>query len=501
MKKVVVIGGGIWWLSSAIHLARAWYDVSLYEKNDHVGWRASLLKEAGYTFDMGPSRYLMPDVFEKFYKDVDENINDHLVLEKLAPSYRIFFTPQNKIVDVMANLEQDLATFEAIEPWVSPHFKEYLKRASYQYTIAMNKFVYRNYDSILDFFDLDTAIKGFKLNVFKSMQRYVSKFFKTDEMQKIVCYPLLFLGTSPYDALAIYSIMSHVDFVQWVRYPQGGLYEIIRSLEKIAKKNWVKIFTNSPVKRILTSNGENNSGGKPHTTWIELQSWEKISADIVVSNADMAYTELHLIDENLQTYNNKYREKKTLAPSAYMLYLGIDGKLPMLTHHNLIFTKDRQKNFAEIFNKPILPTDPSMYICKPSETDPSVAPAWKENMFVLVPCAPWLTLTPEEEDIYTAKILDMIADVCNIPDLKMRIEYSKLFHMKDFNSRYNAYKGTALWLAHTLSQTAIFRPNNYSKKIKGLYYTGAYTNPGVGTQMCLISWELTAQRIISGKNE
>lgn len=497
MKKVIVIWGGIWGLSSAIHLARAWYDVSLHEKNDHVWGRASLLKENGYVFDMWPSRYLMPDVFEKFYADVWENINEHLTLKKLAPSYRIFFTPDNQIVDVMADLEKDLATFESLEPWVSPHFREYLRRASYQYTIAMGKFVYRNYDSLLDFFDLDTAIKGMKLNVLQSMQRYVRKFFKTDKMQKIVCYPLLFLGTSPYDALAIYSIMSHVDFVQGVRYPQGWLYEIIRSLEKIALKNGVKIHTNSPIKKITTTGEWKNV----RTTWVELASWEHINADIVVSNADMAYTELQLIDPQYQTYNQKYWEKKTLAPSAYMLYLWVDGKLPMLTHHNLIFTKDRQKNFAEIFDKPILPSDPSMYICKPSETDPSVAPAGKENLFILVPCAPWLTLTEEEEHLYTEKILDMVASVCSIPDLKMRIEYNKLFHMKHFTERYNAYKGTALWLAHTLSQTAIFRPNNYSKKIKGLYYTGAFTNPGVGTQMCLISGELTAQRIISGKNE
>lgn len=501
MEKVVVIWWGIWGLSSAIHLAQAWYDVSLYEKNDHVWWRASLLEENGYRFDMGPSWYLMPDVFEKFYKDVWEDINEHLTLTKLAPSYRIFFTPQNQIVDVMADVEKDLATFEAIEPGVTPHFREYLRRASYQYTIALSKFVYRNYDSIFDFFDVDTAIKGMKLNVLQTMNRYVKKFFKTEEMQKIVSYPLLFLWTSPYDALAIYSIMSHVDFVQWVRYPQWWLYEIIRSLEKIARKNGVKIYTNSPITKITTREEKGRFGRtKTYTTGVMLASWEHVAADIVVSNADMAYTELNLIETKQQTYNEKYWEKKTLAPSAYMLYLWVDGKLPMLTHHNLIFTQDRHKNFAEIFDKPVLPTDPSMYICKSSETDSTVAPEGKENIFVLVPCAPWLTLTETEEKAYSEKVLDMLADVCHIPDFKNRIEYSKLFHIKHFTERYNAYKGTALWLAHTLSQTAIFRPNNYSKKIKGLYYTGAFTNPWVGTQMCLISGELTAERIITKKN-
>jgi phytoene desaturase len=492
MEKVIIIWWGIGGLSSAIYLAHAWYDVSIYEKNDHVWWRASILKEQWYTFDMGPSWYLMPDVFEKFYKDIWENIDDHLTLKKLWPSYRIFFTPDNKIVDIAADISKDLATFETLEPWVTPHFKEYLRRATYQYTVAMNKFVYKNYDSILDFFSLDTAIQWMKLNVFQRMSSYVKKFFKTDEMQKIVSYPLLFLGTSPYDALAIYSIMSHVDFNQWVFYPQWGLYEIIRSFKNIAEKKWVKIYTSSPVKKINVVDGK--------TTGIELISWEQINANIVISNADMWHTETQLLDTWLQTYDEKYREKKTLAPSAYILYLGIDGKLPMLTHHNLIFTKDWHKNFDEIFKQPVLPTDPSMYICKPSETDPSVAPVWKENMFVLVPCAPGLELTEKEEEQYTAKILDMIADVCNIPDLKLRIEYSKLFHMKHFAERYNAYKWTALWIAHTLMQTAVLRPNNYSKKVKWLYYTGAFTNPGIGTQMCLISGELTAERVMKKKN-
>lgn len=492
MEKIVIIGGGIGGLSSAIYLARAGYEVSLYEKNENVGGRASLLEVDGYRFDMGPSRYLMPDVFEDFYKKVGENVEEQLELMKLTPSYRIFFTPQKRIVDVVADVEKDLKTFEEIEPGVSPHFREYLRRASYQYTVAMKKFVYKNYDSLLDFFSLDTFIQWLKLHVFEKMSHYIKRFFKTEEMQKIVSYPLLFLGTSPYDALAIYALMSHIDFAQGVWYPKGGLYEIIRSMRAIAEKNGVKIYTNAPVKKICTK--------EKRVTWVMLDDGTIVHADIVVSNADMRFTETKMLDVAEQTYNEKYRETRKLAPSAYILYLGIDGKLPMLTHHNLIFTKDWHKNFDEIFAKKILPTDPSMYLCKSSETDDTVAPAGKENMFVLVPCAPGIELTEDEEKLYTDKILTMISEVCHIPDLKERIEYMQLFHMKDFSTRYNAYKGTALGIAHTLMQTSLFRPNNYSKKVKGLYYTWAYTNPGIGTQMAIISGELTAERILAGKN-
>jgi phytoene desaturase len=213
-KKIIIIGGGIGGLSTACYLAKAGYSVSVYEKNDHVGGRASLMQKEGYTWDMGPSWYLMPDVFEKFFADMEENIDEYLHLTKLDPSYRIFFTPQDTIVDVCADEARDLATFEKLEPGVTPRFREYLRRASFQYTIALGKFVYKNYDSFLDFFSLDVAIQGMKLNVFQRMSSYVKKFFHTDEMQKIASYPLLFLGTAPSDALAIYSIMSHVDFKQ-----------------------------------------------------------------------------------------------------------------------------------------------------------------------------------------------------------------------------------------------------------------------------------------------
>lgn len=505
MKKVIIIWWWIWGLSSSIFLAQKGYDVSIYEKNDTVWGRARVWEKDWFVFDMGPSWYLMPDVFENFFEKVWENIHEYLELQKLDPSYRIFFSAKNwsaqylwdekldfsnaqseKIVDIYWDEKRDKETFEKIEAWSWKKFQKYLNASSYQYKIALEKFVYKNYNSFFDFFKLDVALDWLKLNVFKNMRSYVWKFFHSEYLKKIVSYPLLFLGTSPYDAIAIYSIMSHVDFRQWVFYPKWWLYQIIRSLEKIARKNWVKIFANCDVEKILVENWV--------ASWI-LVGWKKIEADIVISNADMAFSETQLLDKQYQSFDKKYWDKKVLAPSSFILYMWIDKKLNNLTHHNLIFTQDWKKNFWQIFKNPILPDEPSLYICKPSETDRSVAPEGKENIFVLVPVAPGLKLDENEKNFYAKKIIkDIESSIWE--KFEDKILFQRIYEIKDFEKDYNAFKWTALWLAHTLSQSAFWRPNNYSKKVKNLFYTWAYTNPWIGTQMALISWELTAKRVL-----
>lgn len=504
MKKAIIIGWWIWWLSASIFLAQAWYKVSIYEKNQALWGRASLWEKDWFVFDMGPSWYLMPDVFESFFNKVGKDINQYLQLQKLDPSYRIFFSWKNsktyywnqkldfsnseseKIVDIYWDEKKDWKTFERLEAGSEKKFKKYLDAASYQYKIALEKFVYKNYDSFLDFFKLDVAIDWAKLNVFRNMRSYVSKFFHSEYLKKIVSYPLLFLWTSPYNAIAIYSIMSHVDFRQWVFYPKWGLYQIIRALEKIAKKNWVEIFLNQNVEKIVVE--------KWVAVWI-ISNWKNIECDIVISNADMAFSEMNLLEQKYQTFNKKYWDKKVLAPSSFILYLWVDKKLNNLTHHNLIFTQDWKKNFWQIFKNPMLPDQPSLYICKPSETDKQVAPKGKENLFVLVPVAPWLELDETQKQKYAKKILK---DIENSIGEKFadKILFQRIYEIKDFQKDYNAFRWTALWLAHTLSQSALWRPNNYSKKVKNLFYTGAYTNPWIWTQMALISWELTAKRVL-----
>ncbi|MES2436394.1 MAG: phytoene desaturase family protein [Patescibacteria group bacterium] len=488
-QKAVIIGGGIGGLATAILLAKKGFEVELVEKNEKIGGRANVFEAQGFKFDMGPSWYLMPDVFEHFFNLVGEKIEDHLELQQLTPSYRIFFKDEGKVLDLQSNVAEDKKLFESLEPGSGAKLEEYLALSKIQYEIAVKDFMYKNYDSIFDFFNKRVMTEGRKLSVLSKMNKYVERFFKSEIIQKIMQYQLVFLGSSPYNTPALYNIMSHIDFNMGVFYPKGGIYKIIEALVTIAKKNGVVFRTSSPVGKIIIENKK--------TTGVELESGEVIAADLVISNADIEHTEMKLLPKESQTLKERYWKKRTMAPSAFIMYIGMKDKVPSLTHHNLIFCKDWKKNFAEIFDNPQWPDDPSLYVCCPSKTDPTVAPEGKENLFVLVPVASGLEYDDATLDAYKDKILSIMEKEMNIPNFKNRIEYIRTYSLKDFAKDYNAYKGSALGLAHTIMQTAFFRPNNRSKKVSNLYYVGAGTNPGIGMPICLISAELAYKRIMN----
>jgi phytoene desaturase len=488
MPKAIIIGSGFGGLSSACLLSKDGYDVEIFEKNEQVGGRASQMEIGGFTFDMGPSWYLMPDVFEHFYKILGEDVNKHLELIKLSPSYKIWFKDTNhEPVEIYSDLEKTLPILEKLEPGCTPQVREYLKRAEYQYEVAMQNFVYKNYDSITDFFNLQMAIEGAKLSVFTKMQKYTEKFFKSEELQKIMQYTLVFLGSSPYNTPALYNIMSHIDFNMGVFYPKGGFHAVAQSLKKIAEKHGAKIHLNSPVQEIIVESGQAKG--------VKLKNGETHMADLVVSNADVFHTETKLLKPEHQQYPQKYWDKKVAAPSAFIMYLGLDTQLPQLDHHNLIFSKDWKTNFGQIFDNPQLPEDPSIYICNPNKSQPEFAPKNTENLFILAPIAADLKLTEDDKKNFTDQMLQLLEEEIGIPNIKDKILVKEIFTGDDFKSRYNSFQGSALGLAHTISQTALFRPRNYSKKVKGLYYTGGNTVPGIGVPMCLISSQLVYKRL------
>ena len=523
-KSAIIIGSGFGGLGAAAILSKTGWDVTVLEKNEMVGGRATqftasqntkgvwikdkkvvknsaneLSKVEGqklkvvesFRFDMGPSWYLMPDVFEHFFEILGEDVHKHLDLKKLAPSYRIFYKDEDKHVDIYSDLKKDLPTIEAIETGAAEQLKKYLDQAGYQYDVAKDRFMYKNYDSWRDFLTKEMATEGRKLSVFKTMDKYVKGYFKTDQLQKIMQYPLVFLGSSPYNTPAIYNIMSHIDFNMGVFYPQGGLYKITEALQNVATKHGAKFKVNSTVKQILVHEGRADG--------VVLENGKTLKADIVISNADIHHTESKLLAPEHREYSDKYWQSRTLAPSALIMYLGVKGKYKNLKHHNLLFSKDWKHNFAQIFDQPAWPDDPSLYVCAPSKTDPSVAPYNHENMFVLVPIAPGLTYTQRQLDKYAEKVLETMEREMKLPDLRKNIVFKELFSVKEFKERYNSQDGTALGLAHTLKQTAIFRPNNISKKVKDLYYVGAGTNPGIGMPITLISAELMYKRLNGDK--
>ncbi len=485
-KKVIVIGSGAGGLSTAILMAKKGYKVTVVEKNASFGGRGGVFSANGFQFDMGPSWYLMPDIFEHFFSLIGENINDYLNLKRLDPSYKIWFEEHPQPVEMTSDLQRDAQIFESFEPGVMKKINIYLKEAAAKYNISKQTFIYKPFNNVLDFIDRRTLFLWTKFSVISSFHKHIANFVKHPLLRKILQYPLVFLGTSPYKAPAVYSLMNHIDFEMGVFYPIGGMTKVFESLYKIAEKNGVKFIFNTPVNKILVENkkaiGVSTTKGK-------------IMADIVVSNADYQFTEMQLLDKKHRQFSEKYWRSRTMAPSGFILYLGIKKKFKELVHHNLFFAEHWKESFEEIFKGQKLPQSPSYYICAPSKTDSSVAPEGCENLFVLVPTVTNLTLDKKAIKNYRDKIINHITTTMNTNGLEENIVFERIFTGQDFSSLYNAYKGTALGLAQNLTQTAVFRPKTKSGKVKNLYFSGANTNPGTGVPMCLISSQIVYKRI------
>jgi len=484
-KKVLVIGAGFGGLSASAILGKEGFDVTVFEKNAMPGGRAMQIKEKGYTFDMGPSWYLMPEAFERFFAEFSKKPSDYYSLKKLSPSYRVYFG-SNRAFDVSDNIADVYKLFDSFEDSGGKKLKQFLQIAGKRYEKALEKFLYRDYQSIKDILDIELLKEVFTAGLFNSLDSHVKYYFSSEEAQKILLFTIVFLDISPKRAPSLYSMLAYADLEKKVWYPKGGIYSVVKAFEKIAKEHNVTFFYNKNVSKIITKNGK--------ATGVVVDG-KTINADVVVSNADYAFTELKLLDKKSRTLDSRYWSKKTIAQSAFCIYLGVNKKIKNLKHHTLFVGSNWDTNFSEIFDNPIWPTDPSYYICTPSKTDPSVAPRSSENIFILVPIAPGLSDTPKIRKKYSEKIINHLEKLLN-QDIANSIEYKKIITLKDYKSLYNAYEGTAFGLAHTLFQTALFRPYVKSKKLTNLYYTGAYTHPGVGMPTSIISGQLAARKII-----
>jgi phytoene desaturase len=483
-KKINILGSGVAGLSCASFLAQQGHQVTIFEKNPTTGGRARTFEENGFRFDMGPSWYWMPEVFEKFYQKFNHTSSDFYELVRLDPSYRVFWQ-DGESSDIPASMDELMSWFEFLEPGSSAKLRKFLQEAAYKYDVGMNDLVHRPSLSWLEFADM-RVIKGlFKLHITSSFSSYIRKYFKHPKILSLLEFPVLFLGAQPKDTPALYSLMNYADMELGTWYPMGGMHKIIEAFEEIAREQGVQIKTGSEVNGFEVMN--------THVSRLNTH-YESFAGDYFVSGADYHHTDNDLL-KGSSNYSEKYWDSRKLAPSCLIFYLGTDKKIPGLLHHNLFFDEDFGKHAAEIYETPQWPESPLFYVCCPSKTDPSVAPENMENLFLLVPIAPNLKDSEEKRSQYLDLLLGRMEKQCKVT-FRENIVFQKSYCIDDFKKDYNAYKGNAYGLANTLMQTAKLKPAIRHKSLKNFYYTGQLTVPGPGVPPSIISGEVVAREIL-----
>ena len=483
-KKLIVIGSGFAGLSAASFMAKAGWDVTVIEKNHTAGGRARQLKEKGFVFDMGPSWYWMPDVFERYFNSFGKKASDYYQLTRLDPSYRVYW--KKSYTDIPASYEALRLVFEKFEPGSSVQLDKYLKEALFKYETGINNLVYKPGRTITEFFDWN-VIKGvFKLDVFNSIKKHIQKHFKHPYLRQLMEFPVLFLGALPENTPALYSLMNYADIKLGTWYPQGGMYSVVEGMNKLALELGVNFRFNENVKNIKV---ENNSATKIITDNGEYDT------DVIISGADYHFTEMNLLEEKHRSYSKKYWDKKIMAPSCLMYYVGLNKKLKNVQHHSLFFDVPFDKHAEEIYTTKQWPSDPLFYVSVNSVTDRTVAPPGGEALVFLIPVAAGLENDTEElREKYFQQIVKRMEKHTG-EQISDFIVYKKTYAVSNFVDDYNSYRGNAYGLANTLMQTAILKPACKSKKLNNLYYTGQLTVPGPGVPPCLISGEVVAKEV------
>jgi phytoene desaturase len=481
-SKIIIIGSGFSSLSAACYLAKAGNKVVVLEKNSSVGGRARVLERNGFKFDMGPTWYWMPDVFEKFFADFNKKPQDYYNLNKLSPAYQVYFGELDSIV-ISDNLPEIFEVFEKEEKGSSIHLKKFLKAAKFNYEVAINDLVYKPGKSI---FELITPTTILKVNqFFKSISKEIRSKIKSKKLIQILEFPVLFLGAKPSNTPSFYNFMNYADFGLGTWHPSGGMFEVVKAFVTLAQEMGVEIKTNQIVNEILVEKGV-VKGVKVNNQFIE--------ADVVVSGADYHHTET-LLEKKYRMYSENFWESKTFAPSSLLFYVGFNKKLKNVHHHTLFFDTDFDVHAVDIYDNPKWPEEPLFYASFPSITDSSFAPDSKEAATFLIPLAPGLNDTIELREIYFDKIIQRLETLThqNVRDF---IEFKESFCVNDFVTEYNSYKGNAYGLANTLLQTAFLRPKLESKRVKNLFFTGQLTVPGPGVPPSIISGKIVSNLIL-----
>lgn len=481
MRDIKIIGAGFSSLAAACYLAKGGHQVTVFEKNNTTGGRARQLKKDGFTFDIGPTWYWMPDVFERFFADFDKKTSDYYELHKLAPAYRVYFGI-NDFVTISDNLHTIIQTFESIEKGSGKILENFMAIAKSNYDIAIKDLVYNPGVSPLELVNLKTVAKAG--HFFSNISKEVRKRFKNKKLIQILEFPVLFLGAKPSDTPSFYSFMNYADFGLGTWHPKNGMYSVVLAIEKLALELGVTIQTNSNVSKIVVKNGKASG---------LVVNDQKLSADIILSGADYHHTET-LLEAANRKYSEGYWENRTFAPSSLLFYVGFDKKIENVEHHTLFFDVAFDEHAINIYDDPKWPDNPLFYASFPSKTDTVAAPEGKEAAVFLIPIAPGIEDTAELREKYFQKIL-LRLETLTQQSLRQNIIFKESFCVKDFINEYNSYKGNAYGMANTLLQTAFLRPKLKSSKVRSLYFTGQLTVPGPGVPPALISGKLAAELI------
>ena len=484
-KTALVIGSGFSGLSAAINLAHKGFEVKILEKNNSIGGRARQFSESGFTFDMGPSWYWMPDVFESFFNKFGKSVADYYDLVRLDPSYQVVYE-NGEAMPIPAQMAELKKLFDSIEPGSGVQLDEFLKQAAYKYEVGINQLVYKPGRTLTEFADPKLLIDVVRMDVFQSMAKHVRKYFKHPKLIQLMEFPVLFLGALPENTPALYSLMNYADMALGTWYPKGGMFKIVEAMASLAEELGVEILTDHEVTSIETKSGKVSSVETVRGSY---------SADVVVAGADYHHVDDKLLSKADRNYSEKYWDKRVLAPSSLLYYVGLNKKLDGLLHHNLFFDTDFTPHAHNIYTDPKWPDNPLFYASLTSKTDDTVAPEGHENLFLLIPVAPGLEDNEEIRDHYFKLIVKRMEEYCGQSILE-HVVYKRSFAHKDFVSDYHSFKGNAYGLANTLKQTAILKPSLKNKHVKNLYYTGQLTVPGPGVPPSLISGIVVANEIV-----
>lgn len=486
-KNCIIIGSGFSGLSAACFMAKQGWQVTVLEKHNQPGGRARQLKEQGFVFDMGPSYYWMPDIFERFFNQFGKKVSDYYSLERLDPSYKVFF--ENDEINIPANWNELKNLFESIEKGSAEQLEKFIAEAKYKYEVGINKLVHKPSQSITEFLDWEVITGVIKLDVFANMKKHVAKYFTNPKLQQLLEFPVLFLGALPQQIPALYSLMNYADLVGGTWYPQNGMYSIVNGMYQLAIELGVEFKFNEDVKELIVDNGQLTEIVTQNSTF-NIQN-----NSVVISSADYHFTETKLLQPQYQSYTKKYWDTRVMAPSCLLYYVGLNKKLKKINHHSLFFDTDFTVHGKEIYETKEFPSNPLFYVCAPSVTDESVAPEGFENLFFLIPIASGLENDTEELrqkyfDVIVKRFEERIGE-----KIAENIIYYKSYATANFIEDYNSFKGNAYGLANTLMQTSILKPNCRSKKVSNLFYIGQLTIPGPGVPPSLISGEVVAKLI------